>query len=118
MARILVVDDLAPQREHLSELLENAGHQVVGHAADGEEALARYAELKPDLVTMDVNMPGADGIAVARRMSEGDARILVITAHGENSVKYDAVGVSGVVDFLTKPVSRESLRSALARFDA
>ena len=117
MANILVVDDMDNQREQLSELLESAGHHVVGQAADGEEALARYDELKPDLVTMDISMPGMDGITAARKLSARDknARIIMITCHGESEIMYDAVAVPGVVEFLTKPLAREVLSSVLAR---
>jgi len=117
MATVLVVDDLGTQRELLTIVLEQFGHQVVGEAENGEEALARYKELKPDLVTMDVNMPKVDGITAARNIFRHDARakIIMITSHDENNVKYDIVGDVGVVDFLVKPLDPDALEPVLAR---
>jgi len=60
--KVLVVDDAAFMRQMLNDLLTEAGHDVVGEAADGREAVERYRELKPDLVTMDIVMPEMSGI--------------------------------------------------------
>ena len=62
MARILIADDAAFMRMMIKNILTQNGHEVVGEAANGEEAVARYAELRPDVMTMDITMPEKDGI--------------------------------------------------------
>ena len=64
MGRILIVDDTLFMRTLLKNILFSGGHTIVGEAADGEEGIAKYKELKPDLVTMDVVMPKMNGIAL------------------------------------------------------
>jgi len=68
MAKILVVDDAAFMRLMLKNILESNGHEVVGEAADGVQSLAKYEQLKPDLVTMDIVMPQLDGIEATREI--------------------------------------------------
>ena len=62
MARILIVDDAAFMRMMLKDILTKGGFEIAGEAADGNEAVAKYNELKPDLVTLDITMPNKDGI--------------------------------------------------------
>lgn len=113
--RILIVDDEAPARERLRALLAEAGDaQVVGEAADGEEALRQVDECDPDIVLLDVRMPGMDGIEAARRIAETPAPPAVIftTAFDEYALRaFDAQAVA----YLLKPIRREKLAAALAQ---
>jgi len=72
MGRILIVDDTMFMRTLLKNILFSGGHDIVGEAADGAEALARYQELKPDLVTMDVVMPKVNGIEALKAIKAAD----------------------------------------------
>ncbi len=112
--RVLVVDDEPLARARLAALLGQCdGVEIVGNLADGESALAALGELQPDVLLLDINMPGLDGTAVAQRLA-GRARPLVIfcTAYEAHALKaFDL----GAVDYLLKPVRLERLRDALQR---
>ena len=93
--RILVAEDETIIRLDLRDLLERAGHEVVGEARDGEEAVALAAELHPDLAIMDVKMPRLDGIEAARRiMDERPLPIVLLTAYGQQELVTRAVDAS------------------------
>ncbi len=113
--RVLIADDEAPARERLRSLLAESGDaQVVGEAANGEEALRLVDECDPDIVLLDVRMPGLDGIETARRIAENPAPPAVIftTAFDEYALKaFDAQAVA----YLLKPIRRERLAAALAQ---
>jgi two-component system response regulator NreC len=83
--RIFLVDDHAVMRSSLGLLLETYGVQIVGEATDGETAIARTLELKPDIILMDITLPGMDGIEATRRICAAwnEARILALTMHAE-----------------------------------
>jgi len=111
--RALIVDDEAPARERLRRLLEEMGDvAIVGEAANGAEALDRCAELDPDLVLLDVRMPGMDGIEAARHLGTLDEPPAVIftTAYDEYAL---AAFESEAVGYLLKPVRREKLARAV-----
>ncbi|RLM63120.1 chemotaxis-specific protein-glutamate methyltransferase CheB [Halorubrum sp. Atlit-8R] len=117
--RVVVVDDSPFMRGLISDLLSDAGVAVVGEAGDGEEALSVVAETRPDVVTMDVEMPGMGGLeAVERLMEETPTPVLMLSAHTDEGaeVTFEALD-RGAVDFFAKPggevstgVSRESDR--------
>lgn len=115
MARILIADDSAVSRTVLRNLLSEDGHEVVGEASNGTEAVEFYAKLKPDLVTLDVTMPGKNGINALREIIEIDpnARIVMVTALGQNSIMLDALK-NGARDYVTKPFEKEKILPALA----
>ena len=81
--RILIADDESLMRNDLQEMLESLGHQVVGQAGNGQEALDLAREMKPDLVILDIKMPGGmDGVSVARVLAEEKiAPVLLVTAY-------------------------------------
>jgi two-component system response regulator AlgR len=112
--RVLIVDDEAPARERLRSLLaELDAADVIGEAATGEQALQRTVELAPDVVLLDVRMPGIDGIEAARHMNELEQPPAVIftTAYDEYAMKaFDAQAVG----YLLKPIRKEKLAAALA----
>ena len=72
MARVLVVDDAAFMRKLVSDVLTKGGHEVVGEAGNGTEAVDRYAELRPEVTTLDITMPEKDGLAALREIIQMD----------------------------------------------
>lgn len=110
MARILVVDDAVFMRTILRDILSEADHEVVGEAATGEDAVERFKELRPDLVTMDLVMPGAGGIEALSRILDvdADARVIIVSAVGQREDVEAALDV-GASDFLTKPFEKEKV---------
>ena len=99
---ILVVDDAYFMRELIIKILEEAKHNVVGEAKDGLEAIQMYSKLKPDLVTMDIDMPKMDGIKATKKIikQSSSANILIIS---DNTDKKEEALNAGAVGFLRKP---------------
>ncbi len=115
--RVLVADDQRVVREGLGTLLGLlAGVEVVGMAADGNEALALALKLRPDVVLMDLRMPHCDGVEATRRLREHDARIkvLVLTTYADDRSVIDALR-AGARGYLTKDVGAGEIRDALQR---
>ena len=114
MLRVLIVDDEPPARERLGQLLaEIGGVALAGQAASGLEALEQAARLAPDVVLLDVRMPGVDGIETARHLSvlEEPPAVIFTTAYDQyavNAFETRAVG------YLLKPVRKDKLAAALA----
>ena len=104
MARILVVDDAVFMRKMVKDALSAAGHEIVGEAANGLEAVARFQELKPDLVTLDITMPEKDGLAALADIMAADpsARVVMCSALGQESKVLEAIKL-GAKDFVVKP---------------
>jgi DNA-binding response OmpR family regulator len=114
MTSILVVDDDDDIRALVGELLERAGHGVI-KAPDGESALKLFYSRQPDLVVLDVSMPGLDGWEVLNRIRElSDVPVLMLTARAEELEKVRGLR-AGADDYVTKPFGRQEL---LARVDA
>ena len=111
--RILVVDDEAILRLDLSEMLAERGHDVVGEADNGADAVRLARELHPDLVLMDVKMPGMSGLEAAKLIGgEQLAPVLLLTAYSQRDVVEQAAD-SGVMAYLVKPIREEELTPAL-----
>lgn len=102
--RVLIVDDALFMREMLQDIFEAAGWQVAGTAESGEEALAEYKIMKPDLVTMDIVMPGSGGIEALKNIMYYDsaARVIVCSALGHKNQILEAI-TAGAKDFIVKP---------------
>ena len=85
MANVLIVDDSRTSRRVLRDILERNGHTVLGEAVDGKEGYDMYQTLKPDVVTMDITMPGVDGIECLKliRVHNPEAKVIMITAAGQ-----------------------------------
>lgn len=116
MMRVLLVDDEQPARERLRQLLAaHADVDVVGEAEDGVQALERIAELAPDVVFLDIQMPGASGLDVAGSLGHPRPVIVFCTAFDQYAV--DAFELSAT-DYLLKPVNRARLAAALDRIRA
>jgi len=112
--RVLIVDDEPLARMRLAALVSQCdGAQVVGEAGDGEAALEAVAELSPDVLLLDINMPGLEGTAVARRLGgRTQPQVVFCTAYENHAVTAFELGA---VDYLLKPVRLDRLREALAR---
>ena len=108
MATILIVDDAAFMRMMIKDILVNAGLQVIGEAENGLQAVEKYQELKPDLVTMDITMPELDGIQALKRIREIDpgANVIMCSAMGQQALVLEAIQ-SGAKDFIVKPFQKE-----------
>lgn len=104
MAKILLVDDSKTSRKILRGILEDNGHEIIGEAANGEDAFAKYKELAPDITTMDITMPVMDGIEALQLIMEfnKDALVIMVTAAGQKSKMVDAIKY-GAAEFLAKP---------------
>jgi len=111
--RLLIVDDEAPARARLRRLLTAIeGAEVVGEAADGEQALALVAQVQPDAVLLDVQMPELDGLAVAASLPDDGPSVIFVTAFDAFALQaFDA----RAIDYLLKPVAPERLARALDR---
>lgn len=115
-ARILIADDALFMREMIREIIEPDGFEVVGEASDGVEAVARYRDLHPDLVTMDIVMPKLSGIDAVREIREVDpgARIVMCSALGQEALVMEALK-AGATDFVVKPFKPEDVLSTLSK---
>jgi response regulator NasT len=111
MFRILIADDEPLIRIDLKELLEEIGHEVVAETGDGKEALAMLDKAKPDLVILDIKMPGMSGIEVARRISH-EYPVIILTAFSERSLIEQARD-AGVMAYITKPFRDGTLTPAI-----
>lgn len=110
---ILIADDEALIRLDLREMLMDAGHKIVGEAADGQQAVKLARELKPDFIIMDVKMPIMDGLAVAEIIGEENiAPVLLLTAYSQQDI-VDKASKAGVSAYLVKPVREEQLFPAM-----
>ena len=104
MARVLVADDASFMRQMIREIVESEGHEVVGEASDGMEAVDEYKRVKPDVVTMDIVMPRRSGIDAVRCIMELDSSACVVmcSALGQESLVSEALA-AGARDFIVKP---------------
>jgi two-component system chemotaxis response regulator CheY len=114
--QVLITDDTAFMRMTLRNILEKNGYQVVGEAEDGQVAVDKYRELRPDLVTMDITMPRMDGITAIKKIKEFDsqAKIVVCSAMGQKSLVIEALN-AGARDFIVKPFQAERIINALQK---
>jgi two-component system chemotaxis response regulator CheY len=116
MARILIADDASFMRQMIREIIEPEGHEVVGEATNGIEAVDLYNELSPDLVTMDIVMPKRSGIdAVKAILSQHPtACIVMCSALGQETLVMEALQ-AGARDFIVKPFKPDSVVSTISK---
>lgn len=118
-AKVLVVDDAVFMRKMIGDILKKEGYEVTGEAENGKEAVDKYLELKPDLVTMDIVMPKVgdiDGIGAVKQIMEKDAnaKILMVSAMGQHALVVEAIQ-AGAKDFVTKPFQPSRVLEAARR---
>lgn len=119
MAKVLIVDDALFMRRLLSDILKKEGIEVCGEAENGKEAIDKFQQLKPDLVTMDIVMPKMDeidGVAAVREIMKIDpqAKIIMVSAMGQHSLVVEAIQ-AGAKDFVTKPFQPSRVIEAIKR---
>jgi DNA-binding NarL/FixJ family response regulator len=114
---VLIVDDHPSFRATARLLLEAEGYAVVGEAPDGESAISAAGELRPDVVLLDVNLPGLDGFAVARRLTNGGGGPAVVLVSSRDSADFGPlVASSGALGFISKAdLSGATLEELLQR---
>ncbi|HEX2182662.1 MAG TPA: response regulator [Rubrobacteraceae bacterium] len=111
--KVLIAEDEAIIRLDLKEMLEEEGLTVVGEAADGEAAVRSARELEPDLVIMDIKMPGMDGLSAAEKIVEDDlAAVLILTAFSQRDLVQRAAE-AGAMGYLVKPFQKSDLLPAI-----
>ncbi len=112
--KIMVVDDSIITVEKISAMLENMGHTVVSTAKTGSEALTKYPEVKPDLMTMDITMPELDGIETTKQIISIDpsALIVMVTSQGQERMVMDSLD-AGAKGYVLKPIKPDKLQLIL-----
>lgn len=116
MAKILIVDDAAFMRMTLKNIIIEAGHEVVGEAGNGIEAIANYQSTQPELVTMDITMPEMDGIEALKEIKKINPKALVVmcSAMGQQGMVIEAIQ-SGAADFIVKPFNAERINESIGK---
>ena len=112
--RVLVCDDSMLMRKMVSETLIEDGWQVVGEAENGADAIEKYAQLRPDAVTMDIVMPGTDGLYALEHIiqDDPDAKVVVVSALNQTTLISEAIR-KGAQDFIAKPFMPKQLQETL-----
>jgi two-component system chemotaxis response regulator CheY len=116
---VMIVDDSEISAKRLAGFLGRLGHRVVKTAANGAEALAAYPDFMPDLVAMDITMPGMDGVEATKRIlaTYPDAAVVIITSHGMETLVLDGIR-AGAKGYLRKPVEQDDLERLIERIAA
>jgi two-component system chemotaxis response regulator CheY len=114
MARVLVVDDAAFMRKMVTDALSGGGHEVIGEAGNGAEAVEQYQTLRPDVTTLDITMPEKDGLAALREIIAVDpsAKVVMCSALGQESKVLESIKL-GAKDFVVKPFQADRVLSAI-----
>jgi two-component system, chemotaxis family, chemotaxis protein CheY len=113
---ILIVDDAAFMRMMIKDILTKNGYQVVGEAADGVQAIEKYKECIPDLVTMDITMPEMDGITALKEIKKinPNVKVIMCSAMGQQAMVIDAIQ-AGARDFIVKPFQADRVLEAISK---
>ncbi len=116
MARIMVADDASFMRQMIREIVEGEGYEVVGEAADGDEAVETYKQVQPDLVMMDIVMPRRSGIDSVKAILKLDpkGRVVMCSALGQETLVAEAMD-AGALDFIVKPFKPESVLATVKK---
>lgn len=114
--RVLIVDDAIFMRKMISDILVENGMEIAGEADTGAKAIEKFAELRPDLVTMDIIMPEMNGIDAVRKIMESDsqAKIVMCSALGQQALVQEAIA-AGAKDFLIKPFNAARVVEVIAK---
>jgi two-component system chemotaxis response regulator CheY len=108
--KILITDDARFMRVMLSRIIEEQGYEVIDEANNGEQAIEKYKETTPDLVTMDITMPKVDGIEATKQILDYDpnTKIIVCSAMGQKPMVLEAIE-AGAKDFIVKPINKDKV---------
>ena len=112
----MLVDDSRVVYIQMKQILENSGYEIAEYCSSGEEALEKYESVKPDLVTMDIIMPGLDGLETARilKTEHPEAKIVMLSSLAYDDTYQEAHAI-GAKAFIAKPLNREELLDTLAK---
>ena len=113
---VMIVDDSLIMIQKLKAMVTELGHEVVRVCKDGDEAVRDYPLVKPDLVTMDITMPGMDGVDALKAIRAGDprARCIMVTSHGQEAMVVRAIE-AGAMGYVLKPVAKGRLAEVIGR---
>ena len=113
----MIVDDALIIRKRIKEIAQEAGWLVAGEAADGEEAVTLYQQVKPDLVTLDIVMPNMDGVLALKQIIQTDpqARVVMVSAVNQKEKLAECIR-AGAIDFIVKPFEKASLRRFFEKY--
>jgi len=113
--RVLVCDDSILMRKMVKDTLIDDGWEVAGEAGNGEESVTKYHKMQPDAVTLDIVMPGTDGLYALKKIMAADpsAKVVVVSALNQTQLISDAIR-SGAHDFIAKPFLPEQLQQTMA----
>lgn len=119
MAKVLIVDDALFMRKMLSDIVKKEGFEICAEAENGKDAIDKYRQFTPDVVTMDIVMPKVDeidGIGAVKEIVRGDpkAKIIMVSAMGQHSLVVEAIQ-AGAKDFITKPFQPSRVIEAINR---
>lgn len=119
MAKVMIVDDALFMRKMLSDILKKEGFEICAEAENGKDAIDKFRQLKPDVVTMDIVMPKVneiDGIGAVKEIIKNDpgAKIIMVSAMGQHSLVVEAIQ-AGAKDFITKPFQPSRVLEAINR---
>lgn len=111
---VLIIDDSAFMRHMIREVLESNGYNVIGEAANGVDGIHLYKQLQPQIVTLDIIMPGMDGIRTLQliRTCDEHANVVICSAMGQQALVLDALK-NGAIDFVVKPFDKDRLLCAV-----
>ncbi|HET7615358.1 MAG TPA: response regulator [Bacillales bacterium] len=114
--KILIVDDAAFMRMMVKDILTKNGFEIAGEANDGAEAIEKYKETSPDLVTLDITMPEMDGLTALKEIKkiDSDAKVIMCSAMGQQAMVIDAIQ-AGAKDFIVKPFQAERVVEAIKK---
>ncbi|MBF0112170.1 MAG: response regulator [Desulfamplus sp.] len=112
----MIVDDSGITTRKMAKVLEELGHNVVGVARTGREAIETYMTVNPDMVTMDITMPDMNGIEATKYICSEykDAMIIMVTSHGQEQMVIDAIK-AGALGYVIKPFKPETLKASIDR---
>lgn len=113
---VMIVDDSLIMTQKLTAMIRDLGHQVVRVCKSGPEALRDYPFVKPDVVTMDITMPGMDGIETMKAImtQNPQARVIMVTSHGQEAMVLKALE-AGALGYVLKPVNKDRLAAMIER---
>jgi two-component system chemotaxis response regulator CheY len=112
--RVLIADDAMFIRRSISKILSSVGYEIVGEAENGKEAIDKYLELSPTIVTMDITMPVMEGIEAVEKIIEKDntAKIVMVSAMGYQNMVKEAI-LKGAKNFVVKPIKPDNVKRFL-----
>ena len=113
---ILIVDDSNVVRTIMRSVFEKLGHNIVAEANNGKEAIELFFEHSPDLITMDIAMPGMNGVDAIEKIKKVNkkVKVIMITAHGQKDLVVDAIK-KGASNYILKPITAEKIKGSIKK---